>query len=60
MSKKHWEIRQWLSGRQRIIYRNLTLKEAYEEWKAIKQKEQGIFSIYRSPKGRRKKNEQKD
>lgn len=49
---KHWEIRQWLNGRQRVILRNLELKEAYEEWKKIKEK--GIYSIYRSLKGRKR------
>lgn len=49
---KYWEIRQWISGKQRIILRNLELKEAYEEWKKIKEK--GTYSIYRSPKGRKR------
>lgn len=48
---KYWEIRQWLNGGQRVILRNLELKEAYEEWKKIKEK--GIYSIYRSPKKKR-------
>jgi len=54
MSSRNWEVRQWLVGKQRILMRNMTLKEAYEEWKKINETKQGTYSIYRSAKRRKR------